>query len=64
MLRNKLLKPRHVSKTIPASIQVAHIVKGIGEMVPVVGNFVKGVVETAGIVLENLEVSTISHVLI
>lgn len=64
MPRIKLLRPRRDTKRVPASIQVAHIVKGISEMVPVVGNFVEGVAETASVLLENLEVSSISHLLI
>ncbi|KAK0209694.1 hypothetical protein IW262DRAFT_506493 [Armillaria fumosa] len=54
---NKSRKSRHGSRAIPASIQIANIVKGLGDMVPVVGGLVKGVAETAGVLFENLEQS-------
>ncbi|KAK0430909.1 hypothetical protein EV421DRAFT_1855944 [Armillaria borealis] len=57
MPTNTSRKPRHGSKTIPASIQIAHIVKGLGDMVPIVGGFVRGIAETASVLFENLEQS-------
>ncbi|KAK0458304.1 uncharacterized protein EV420DRAFT_1643174 [Desarmillaria tabescens] len=53
--RHEPKKPRRISRTVPASIQIANIVKGLGQMVPVVGSFVKGVAETAVVLLESLE---------
>ncbi|PBK60569.1 hypothetical protein ARMSODRAFT_1009265 [Armillaria solidipes] len=57
MPTNTSRKPRHGSKAIPASIQIANIVKGPGDMVPIVGGFVRGIAETAGVLFENLEQS-------
>ncbi|KAK0229587.1 hypothetical protein EDD85DRAFT_794072 [Armillaria nabsnona] len=38
---NKSQKHCHGSKEIPASIQIANIVKGLGNMVPIIGGFVR-----------------------
>ncbi len=55
--RDESNKPHRISRIVPASIQIANIVKGLGGMVPIVGVFIKGVAETAAVLLENLEVS-------
>ncbi|SJL12695.1 uncharacterized protein ARMOST_16126 [Armillaria ostoyae] len=57
MSRNKPRSPlpRHRSRNVAASIRMAEIFKAIGEMVPVAGSFIKGIAETAKLLLEDME---------
>ncbi|KAK0438732.1 uncharacterized protein EV420DRAFT_1753140 [Desarmillaria tabescens] len=55
MPRNKGKRNRQGSRKVAVSIQIAEIITSVGQMVPVAGPFIKGIAETAKLLLDDME---------